>query len=97
MSALTLCCLLRAVPGREAALQAYEDAVLALLPDHGGSVLQRAVGDGGDGQPHEVQILRFPDAAALDAYVADPRRARMADERDRVVARTEVFPVALRT
>ncbi|MBO0899950.1 hypothetical protein J1G42_09890 [Cellulomonas sp. zg-ZUI222] len=97
MSALTLCCLLRAVPGQEAGLHRYEDAVLVLVADHGGTVLQRAVGDGGDGQPHEVQILRFPDATALDGYVADPRRVRMADERDRVVARTDVFPVDLRT
>ena len=96
MAASTLCCLLWAAPGEEDALRRYEDAVLALVPEHGGTVVQRAVGDGSDGQPHEVQLLRFPDPAALDRYVADPRRQAMSDERDRVVARTDLFTVELR-
>jgi len=33
---LLLCCLLWAVPGQADAMSAYEDAVLALLPEHGG-------------------------------------------------------------
>ena len=96
MATLTLCCLLWAAPGQEDALGRYEDAVLALVPEHGGTVLQRAVGDGADGRPHEVQLLRFEDPAALDRYVADPRRQAMAGERDRVVARTDLFTVELR-
>ncbi|WP_129786966.1 hypothetical protein [Promicromonospora panici] len=92
---IQLCCFLWAYPGQEAALSAYEDRVLALVPEHGGSVLQRAVSNGADGRPHEVQLYRFTSQAALDGYVADPRRAALADERDRVVARTELFPVDL--
>lgn len=95
MGTVTLCCLLWAVPDEAPALRRYEDAVLTLVPDHGGTVVQRAVGDGADGRPHEVQLLRFPDAAALDRFVADPRRLSLAAERDRVVARTELFPVSL--
>ncbi|UZN01835.1 hypothetical protein [Cellulomonas sp. S1-8] len=90
---LTLCCLLWAVPGQEAAMSGYEDTVLALVADHDARVLQRVVGDGADGHPHEVQVYRFGSRAALDAYLADPRRVRLAAERDRVVARTETFPV----
>ncbi|NLP84013.1 hypothetical protein HF576_09140 [Microbacterium sp. CFH 90308] len=93
---LTLCCLLWAHPGTESDLVAYEDRVLALLPEHGIELVARAIGDGRDGTPIETQVYRIPDQAALDAYTADPRRTALADERERVIARTELFPVALR-
>ena len=48
--------------------------------------------DAGDG-PLEVQVIEFPDQAALDAYMSDPRRRASAELRERVVARTEVFEV----
>jgi hypothetical protein len=38
-------------------------------------------------------LYRVPSQARLDAYLADPRRLDLAAERDRVVARTEVFSV----
>ena len=60
-----------------------------------GAVLQRARSDGADGRPHEVQLYRFANQDSIDAYLADHRRVALADERDRVVARTELFPVAL--
>lgn len=90
---LLLCCLLWAVPGRADAMSAYEDSVLAFLPEHGGEVIQRLRGTGADGSPDEVQVFRFRSQAAVDAYIADPRRLALSDERDRVVARTELFPV----
>ena len=90
---LLLCCLLWAVPGRADALSAYEDSVLAFLPEHGGAVTQRMRGTGTEGSPDEVQVFRFDSEAAVDAYLADPRRLALSDERDRVVARTELFPV----
>jgi uncharacterized protein (DUF1330 family) len=93
---IQLCCLLWAHPGQEAALTAYEDRVLQLVPEHGGVVLQRAVSDGAEGRPHEVQLYRFASQVHLDSYLADPRRTALADERDRVVAGTEVFPVELK-
>jgi hypothetical protein len=91
-----LCCLLWARDGQAAGLTAYEDAVLALIPEHGGAVVQRAQSDGADGRPHEVQLYRFGSQASLDSYIADPRRTSRADERDRVIARTELFPVRFR-
>lgn len=92
---IVLCCLLWASEGLEDALTSYEDTVLGLIGDHGGVVLQRAQSDGADGKPHEVQLYRFANQASIDAYVADPRRVALADERTRVVARTDVFPVTL--
>lgn len=74
-------------------MSTYEDRVLALMSRHGGEVLHRLRGDGSSGNPHEVQSIRFPGQAAVDAYLADPDRLALADERDRVVARTELFPV----
>jgi uncharacterized protein (DUF1330 family) len=90
---LTLCVLLWARPGADDALVAYEDRVLALVPGHGGRVLQRARSGGADGQPLEVQLIEFPSAAALDAYMADGRRTSLAAERDRAIARTQVIDV----
>lgn len=92
---VVLCCFLWASPGQETALTGYETRVLALIPEHGGEVVQRVRGDGSDGHPHEVQLLRFPSRNAIDSYLNDPRRRALADERDRVVERTDVFPVQL--
>jgi hypothetical protein len=94
--AVELCCLLWAREGERTGLSEYEDRVLALVAEHRGEVVQRAIGDGvGDG-PDEVQLYRFLDDAALQGYLADPRRVALADERDRVIARTELFPVTIR-
>ena len=91
----TLCVLLWAHPGAEEALAAYEDRVLRFVADHGGRVVLRARGSGGDGQPLEIQVLEFPSSAALDDYTADPRRTALAADRDRAVARTEIIDVDL--
>jgi uncharacterized protein (DUF1330 family) len=94
---VSLCVLLWAKPGKESALSAYEDQVLALLADHGGRVLQRGsvVADGtGDGaRPAEVQFLEFPGEAALGAYMNDSRRLALAADRDAAIARTDVLRV----
>jgi hypothetical protein len=91
---IVLCCFLWSHEGHEAELTAYEDRVLAFIPDAGGEVLQRVSSDGKDGRPHEVQLYRFPSQIAIDAYIADPRRTVLAPQRDRAIARTEVFPVS---
>lgn len=93
--AVRLCCLLWAAEGEGGGLHAYEDVVLGLVPAHDGEVLVREFGDGADGAPHEVQVIAFRGRAALDGYLADPIRTALAAERDRVVARTQLFPVRL--
>ncbi len=88
-----LCCFLWARAGQETGLTDYESRVLALVPAGGGEVVQRVVSDGSDGRPHEVQVFRFPTQDALDSYLEDPRRSALADEREKVIARTDSFPV----
>lgn len=88
-----LCVLLWAHPGNEDGLVEYEDRVLALIPAHGGVVLQRARSSGEAGHPLEVQFSRFPSEDALQSYLADDRRVALAAERERVVARTEMMRV----
>jgi len=89
-----LCALLWARPGCEGALAGYEDQVLAVLVDCGGRVLQRLRSDGTDDAPCEVHVVEFTSRRDFDAYLADPRRAALADRRDAVVARTQVFAVS---
>jgi uncharacterized protein (DUF1330 family) len=92
---LTLCILLWAAPGAEDGVIAYEDRVLRIVPEHGGRILQRARGSGTDGQPLEIQLLEFPSAQALDAFMTDDRRQALAAERDQVISKTEVIEVQL--
>lgn len=93
--ALTLCALLWARPGEENALIAYEDAVLRLLPVHGGHVVARVRTDGIGDAPLEVQVLQFPSEAALEDYMDNPDRLELHTERDRAIARTELHRVEL--
>ena len=58
---LTLCVLLWARPGADDALVAYEDQALALVPGHGGRVLQRA-------SPQELRAR--PEPGFVQAFLA---------------------------
>jgi uncharacterized protein (DUF1330 family) len=95
-AALTLCVLLWSFPGHEDALSAYEDAVLALLPEHGARLVSRVRRTGAGDGPVEVQIIELPSRAALDAYMADPRRTALTAERDAAIERTEILEVTAR-
>ena len=55
---------------------AYEDAVLALLADHGARIVYRGRRRAGQDStlPFEVHLLWFPSRTAFDAYLADDRR-----------------------
>jgi hypothetical protein len=90
---VTLCVLLWAQPGAEAGLIAYEDTVLRIASSHQGRVRQRVRSSGTGGQPLEIQLLEFPSADTLDAFMTDERRLALADERDRVISKTEVIEV----
>lgn len=89
-----------AQPGRYEDLRRAEDDLLALAADHGGVVVTRvrplAHGDGTgpfdtSALPDEVHVLRFDGPLELDAFLRDPRRARIDTS---AIARTEVNPVA---
>lgn len=93
---LRLCVLLWECAGRALDLAAFEDAVLALLPDHGGRLLARdGVVDRRDGDPLEVQVIEMPDEEALTGYLRDPARIDLArtHDRDAVIARTQLLRV----
>ncbi|GMA25882.1 hypothetical protein GCM10025864_36410 [Luteimicrobium album] len=95
---VTMCVLLWETEGNGDLLAEYEDAVLALVPEHGGEVQERVRRTAVPGEPRgedplEVQVIELPDDAALAAYMADPRRTALADARDRAVARTQIVSV----
>ena len=57
--------------GAEAGFQAYESAVLPLLPRHGGRLERRLrTGDA----LTEVHIVSFASQEGFDSYLADPER-----------------------
>lgn len=74
---------------------AYEDAVLPLLAGHGARVVYRGRRTSGQDPalPVEVHVLWFPGRDALDAFLADPRRAGLRAEHGEVFTRTEVVEV----
>ena len=93
-----LCVLLWANEGRADELVAYEDAVLALLPDHGGRVLSRVRTVAADGpvasaEPLEIHLIGFPSEDAVASYLADERRLALAEEREAAIERTQLLRV----
>ena len=92
---LVLTALLWPHPGQEQLLIDYEDAVLALIPAHGGRLLSRVRRvDDSDG-PFELQVIEMPDEDAVAAYMADPVRVALADTHARAIARTDVSRVTV--
>jgi uncharacterized protein (DUF1330 family) len=88
---LRMCVLLWEQPGRDKDLAEFEDAVLAMLADHGGTVISRdTVIERTDGDPLEVQVLEMPDEQAMTAFVNDPRRAAL-PPRGSIIARTRLL------
>ena len=81
------------VAGREAEAAEYERTVLGYFKEHGGVILaafRPAPWDDGTRAADEIQVLRIPSRAQLDAYLNDERRLALADVRARAVASTEV-------
>ena len=92
---LVLSALLWPHPGQEQLLIDYEDAVLALIPAHGGRLLSRVRRvDDSDG-PFELQVIEMPNEDAVAAYMADPVRVALADTHARAIARTDVSRVTV--
>lgn len=59
-----------------ALFEQYEDAVLALLPNHGAVLIDRSRSADGLAETH---LLEFPDTEALAGYRADPERVALQD------------------
>ena len=90
---VTLCVQVWPFEGQEAALVDFEDRVLALIPGHGGALLQRVRRAGAGTTAYETHIIEFPDAAAHQAYLEDPRRMALLAQRDRCIERTVIESV----
>jgi len=82
------------VTGHEHEGAEYERTVLSYWREHGGEVIaafQPAPWADGTRAADEVQLLRIPSRAQIDAYLADERRAALAPVRERSIARTELI------
>jgi hypothetical protein len=75
------------VPGFEE----FERQAAMLMAGHGGRVENVVRCGGANGAPFEVHVVSFPDTAAMQAYRADPRLAKLLPLRERVIARTEIW------
>ena len=72
------------------AFEAYEEKVLALVPEHGGRLEMRVRSVDGRTETH---LLYFPDEQAFDRYRSDPRRIALAPAWERCGARADVTSV----
>ncbi|GAA1868050.1 GNAT family N-acetyltransferase [Asanoa iriomotensis] len=68
---LLLVAVVEMAAGHVPAGQGYEDAVLALLPRHRGTVERRTRGTDGT---TEVHLIRFADRAGYESFMVDPER-----------------------
>ncbi len=84
--------LLEAGPGGLSALRAYEDKVLAWLPEYGGRVVTAFRPESAkEGSPDEVHVLAFESRDALDRFRQDPRHEALKEERAAAIAATHVY------
>jgi hypothetical protein len=81
------------VPGKAADGSDYERTVLRFWVEHGGEIVAafKPLAQA-DGLPpaDEVQILRIPTQAQLDAYLSDPRRLALSPKRAASIAVTDI-------
>jgi uncharacterized protein (DUF1330 family) len=76
-----------------AAFEAFERAAALVMAKHGGRidrVVRRTDTDAGDG-PFEVHVVSFPDWSAFDSYRSDPAFKALLPQRERLIARTEIW------
>jgi hypothetical protein len=89
--AVRLVALVEMADGHTGAGIRYEDRVLALLGDHGGTVERRMrTGDGAS----EVHIIVFASRSGFDAFLVDPRRLALRAEAGDAAPTTRVLEVS---
>jgi antibiotic biosynthesis monooxygenase (ABM) superfamily enzyme len=74
-----------------AAFEAFERQAAAVMARHGGRIESVVRCSGDAGEPFEVHVVTFPNAAALAAYRGDPRMADLRPLRERLIARTQIW------
>lgn len=79
--------------GQEAALESFEETVVALLRRHGGVIERviRPLPTPDADLPFEVHVVRFPDRPSFERYRADPEVTSLAERRAAIVRRTELL------
>ena len=83
-----------AANGAKEGMKAYEEKALRIFRRHGGEILAAFKPDSKSGDkpaPDEIQILRIRSREDFEKFMNDPDRVGMSDERNRVIAKTEVF------
>jgi len=76
-----------------AAFESFERAAASVMAKHGGRiahVVRRADGERGDG-PFEVHVVSFPSWTSFEAYRADEAFKVLLPQRERLIARTEIW------
>jgi hypothetical protein len=71
MMNVLLVAIVEMAPGQAEAGHRYEDAVLALLPRHGGSIERRLHTEDSTG---EVHVIRFESRTGYESFMVDPDR-----------------------
>jgi len=80
--------------GIEGEFRDYESKALKLFRRHGGEVVVAYAPirtPGTENTPDEIQILRIENQAMFEKFMQDPERLTLAAERDRVLAKTEIY------
>lgn len=72
----------------------YETKALNIFRKHGGEVVVAyapAPDNSQSEMPDEIQILKIPGRSDFDKFMNDPDRIKLADERNAVIRKTEVY------
>jgi hypothetical protein len=80
-------------PGREAEFHRFETEAARIMRRHGGRIdrVIRPTGSAPESTPpHEIHVVTFRSAAALEAYRADAELRALGPLRESAIARTEV-------
>ena len=74
-------------------VQQYESQVIPILREYGGTLMTvfNPQQSSEVSRPDEVHLLEFPTECALNAYRTDPRVAALAEERNSVISKTELY------
>jgi uncharacterized protein (DUF1330 family) len=72
----------------------YETKALNIFKNYGGEIITAyaPLNDGSQEEtPDEIQILKIENKAELEKFMNDPDRIKIADERNAVIRKTELY------
>lgn len=73
--------------------EAFERKAAELMKSHTGKIERvfRSENTQTSDEPFEIHLVVFPDEAAFEAYRSDSRIATLAQKRERLISRTEIW------